>query len=746
MANISLTLRRPKGVHLTIDEVDANFLNLKNGIIAEEQARIAAINALLDAFAKDIAIERDQRIAQDNYLLSLIQSEMAIREAQDRALDAKIDASVDQYKVFSINSASPTPNLFKSRTISGFEAYASTDFPPAPPYSGGPEGNLGLFYCGLTVSGTDSTMSAQLAFNWNSEESAPGGLFFRTNDDTANRLAWSPWTKIWNENNDGSGSGLDADKLDGVHAKSFGRINLASSAEWKLGHMPNNEYGYYKIPSPDPELPFWSMGDHGTGGIGQGADGPITSAPQYVWFIRSGDTATDADGGWVKVVDGIDDTKCYMSVVYIKRMRNYETGIESTNGFVYHGLGGRVGLSIQDMYYTAGTSFVDPEGARNGTNTSALPDSNTIQLSSGYGIPAGSPNPNPYWLDSGVSVLPLGVWCVSVGFLSFNTHLIEHDYDMGGGLYRLDTGERILKYGNFKNAPGTKRQIHRAFVYYSTDPNLEIHFSSPGFYEINGTEPSFAELLGGKSITSGSEGLDTFKFFQNGVDSPSPASFKVGSISGFEAYTSSDFPYYPPGGGNTGKNFYCGITVTGKSGPNASGLRSAQLAFNWNSEESPPGGLFFRTNDDTADAVKWSPWTKIWNEVNDVDLINKIMAGSYTVYNKLFVNYKETLVDHNAVNGSTVTIETNNGTLHRIRNASGLSTAFVTIQFSGTFLTGCNALLNIDRSITINWNIDPTVMRWQTSNGLPPVLSSTRNNSVAFVHMGEYVIGAMIGQ
>jgi hypothetical protein len=36
-----------------------------------------------------------------------------------------------------------------------------------------------------------------------------------------NSTSWDSWTKIWNAGNDGAGSGLDADLLDGNHASAF---------------------------------------------------------------------------------------------------------------------------------------------------------------------------------------------------------------------------------------------------------------------------------------------------------------------------------------------------------------------------------------------------------------------------------------------------------------------------------------------------------------------------------------------
>lgn len=45
-----------------------------------------------------------------------------------------------------------------------------------------------------------------------------GNMYFRT--DSSHSMD-APWKTVWNSGNDGSGSGLDADKLDGKHASSF---------------------------------------------------------------------------------------------------------------------------------------------------------------------------------------------------------------------------------------------------------------------------------------------------------------------------------------------------------------------------------------------------------------------------------------------------------------------------------------------------------------------------------------------
>lgn len=708
MANISLTLRRPKGVHLTIDEVDANFLNLKNGIIAEEQARIDAINALLGAFDDDLSAERDARISQDNYLLSLIQSEMAIREAQDRALDAKIDASVDRFKVFPVGQPSPTPNEFKPRTISGFEAYDSTDFPHI-----GTDFERNRFYSGITVSGLASVFSAQLAFHWNSEENPPRGLFFRTNDDTSDRLAWSSWTKIWHEQNDGSGSGLDADSVDGIHARTFSRINLASSANWT--HITENMPVNYNVSSTQPDLPFRSIGE--VGNI-HPSNSPF-GRPALVWLTRNNDPSPDADGGWVKNIKDIDTKRDYMSVVYIKRTNNFETGIPSVSGNIYHG---------------CGDTLEHPD---------AFGSSNVVDLATGV------VDINPYWLNSPVETLPLNVWCVSIGYILHDLKVLG-TVDWGAGLYRLDTGQRIVTYKNFKHVAGKTTQVHRTFAYYSTDRNLEIHWWNPGFYEMNGSEPSFLELTGGKGLSGSSDGVDSFKVFARDVVSPDPSQFKPKTISGFEAYSSRDFPSSPEAGPTNG--FYSGITIAGSE---TSGVasRAVQLAFNWNSEsggvgEDPPRGLFFRVNDDTGNLNAWSPWTKIWNSRNDDDLVFKVLNGVYTSTNKTFLNYKEKVGYIETSNGSTVTITNEMGPIHNIW-VSGFSAGNITISMNSlTFPAGSSVVLYIAGNVSVNWNLSFAAVHWlgTSSPSVPPALSTTQPNCIVFLSFANTsTTGNLIG-
>lgn len=81
------------------------------------------------------------------------------------------------------------------------------------------------------------------------------------------------------------------------------------------------------------------------------------------------------------------------------------------------------------------------------------------------------------------------------------------------------------------------------------------------------------------------------------VSSPKPDTFPAGSISGFDAYGTSDMGSYQ-----------VGLQVIGTAG---GGAQSMQLSANWDSEETAPAQLRFRTNDDTSDKTAWSPWSTI---------------------------------------------------------------------------------------------------------------------------------------
>lgn len=95
------------------------------------------------------------------------------------------------YTMGSAGSLSMRPNQFPSGSISGFDAYLTSD--------------IGQYQCGMTVVGTQGAggYSMQLAACWDTNlgEGAPSSLRFRTNDDTGDTTAWSAWATIYNDQN-----------------------------------------------------------------------------------------------------------------------------------------------------------------------------------------------------------------------------------------------------------------------------------------------------------------------------------------------------------------------------------------------------------------------------------------------------------------------------------------------------------------------------------------------------------------
>ena len=162
-----------------------------------------------------------------------------------------------------------------------------------------------------------------------------------------------------------------------------------------------------------------------------------------VWKVTTNSSDSGADGGWNKTIGGVNYNRGHISVLYVKR-------IADGNGNFYHG-----------------------------TSTCQNLD--------------GSTNTNPYFQAVGAQSLPLGVWCVSIGYIRGNNDSSTASTNFSG-VYRLDTGERILGATDYRFAQSTTSQ-HRCFLYYATNTSSELWFTNPGFYEINGLEPNINELL-----------------------------------------------------------------------------------------------------------------------------------------------------------------------------------------------------------------------------------------------------------
>lgn len=103
----------------------------------------------------------------------------------------------------------------------------------------------------------------------------------------------------------------------------------------------------------------------------------------------------------------------------------------------------------------------------------------------------------------------------------------------------------------------------------------------------------------------------------SGLASMTPNQFPNGSITGFDAYSTSDMGQYQ-----------VGITVAGTTG---NGARSVQIAANWNVEEAAPTGLRYRVNDDTGVPGAWGAFRTLWDQGNLTNVSQLANNMNYTV-------------------------------------------------------------------------------------------------------------------
>lgn len=160
------------------------------------------------------------------------------------------------------------------------------------------------------------------------------------------------------------------------------------------------------------------------------------------------DAGNDADGGWNCDFEIYKTTDALLYVNYVKRITTQTSG----------------------SYYL---------GCHGGS---------TLNLS-------GTANTNPYFVAAGVSELPLNVWCAVVGVI-YGSSSTKTTNDPIGGVYRLDTGQKIRSTTSYRMKTGVTLQRHRAYLYYSSDNATRLQFCKPGVYVVNGSEPTLGQILG----------------------------------------------------------------------------------------------------------------------------------------------------------------------------------------------------------------------------------------------------------
>ena len=253
-----------------------------------------------------------------------------------------------------------------------------------------------------------------------------------------------------------------------------GSINLATSSGWVIpsGAM-STRVGYY---GGD----FTLNGSYTENGMEWGL-GPFNDR-QLLW-TTIGSTDSNQDGGWNKTLTNLDIESPYLSVVYFKRVSS------NASGNFYHGTG-----------------------------------NNILNLD-------GTSNTNPYFQVRALSLFDQDVWYASVGVIQSNSDSNTTAYADISGLYRLDTGVKVVNSNAFKfdSTGATLSRGHRAYLYYSTDTSVVGHFANPGFYKIDGDQPKLHDIVSGDS--------DDVFWSANGNDIYNDNSGRVGIGTTTPAYT-----------------------------------------------------------------------------------------------------------------------------------------------------------------------------------------------------------------
>jgi len=197
--------------------------------------------------------------------------------------------------------------------------------------------------------------------------------------------------------------------------------------------------------------PFSPTGDFNQNGSGSENTRTIAELPNgaygVVWRTPSNDASSGADGGWDLDIRNVQHAKAYRSVVYFQKTD------DSTSGTFYHGCHG----------------------------------SHTLQMN-------GNPDTNPYFQTLGFSNLVENRWYVSVGYIQPYQYPTATN-STRSGIYDCYTGKKITNGTDYMMKSGSTTQRHRTYQYYSTDPSSSINWWNPRFEEINGNEPSLADLI-----------------------------------------------------------------------------------------------------------------------------------------------------------------------------------------------------------------------------------------------------------
>jgi len=190
--------------------------------------------------------------------------------------------------------------------------------------------------------------------------------------------------------------------------------------------------------------------------------------------------------------------------------------------------------------------------------------------------------------------------------------------------------------------------------------------------------------------------------------SMNPSQFVPGTLSGFDAYSTSDMGQYQ-----------VGLTVVGLGG---AGRRAVQLAANWNFEEAAPSGLRFRVNDDTGTAGAWGAFRTLWDNGN-LNALSQLTNDQGFITGASLANYldKTTATAQSVVSNVTFNNDISVGdraTANSLAVTGGAGIGGVSIPGVGSLNVGANILAFGNISAQGNLNTTDNVYASGGSSGI----------------------------
>lgn len=220
--------------------------------------------------------------------------------------------------------------------------------------------------------------------------------------------------------------------------------NLIDPSSWTVGTGVINGFTIYGLESENERIQYTDP--HGNSSV--------------VWMAKpEGGSSNSADGGYYSPYVNIDETKTYRYSVWMKK-----TG--DATGYSY------LGLSIKNASWAGSTLNLDSTTAS---------------------------NPYFWWGD-----LPtLDKWYLIVGYV----HPNSYTGTALGGVFDPVTGEQVTTETviDFKFGSGSAQTLNRGILFANNNnyTNRQYYWN-PTIYEVNGLEPTVAEMLGSNPFCNGS--------------------------------------------------------------------------------------------------------------------------------------------------------------------------------------------------------------------------------------------------